>query len=68
MGSLSDPTPPYNWISQLKRTFDDFGVGSNKEPIQFYHVNPLKEKHEEWKDLVNIHHITLNEMWKRLNR
>ena len=43
-------------------------MGSNKEPIQFYHVNPLKEKHEEWKDLVNIHHITLNEMWKRLNR
>ena len=62
MGSLSDPTPPDNWISQLKRTFEDFGL------VQFYIVDSLKEKIEEWKDLVNIHPITLDEMWKRLNR
>ena len=68
MGSLSDPTPPDNWILQLKRTFDDFGVGHNKHLVQFYHVNPLKEKHEEWKHLANIHPITYDEMWKRLNR
>ena len=62
MESLSDPTPPDNWISQLKRTFDDFRL------VQFYIVDSLKEKIEEWKDVVNIHPITLDEMWKRLNR
>jgi len=67
-GSLSPATPADNWINQLKWCFNDFGVGLDKEPIQFYHVNPLKRKHEEWKLLVNIHHITLDEMWKRLNR
>jgi hypothetical protein len=68
-GALSPATPADNWISQLKRTFDDFGVGDNKHLVQFYHVNSLKGKHlEEWKSLVNIHNITLDEMWKRLNR
>ena len=68
MGSLSDPTPPDNWISQLKRTFDDFGAGNHKHLVQFYIVNPLKEKVEDWNLLANIHYITLDEMLKRLNR
>ena len=68
MESLSDPTPPDNWISQLKRTFEDFGIGDNKHLVQFYIVNPLKEKIEAWNLLTNIHYITLDEMWKRLNR
>ena len=68
MGSLSDPTPPDNWISQLKRTFDDFGAGYNKHLVQFYMVSPMKREVEDWKLLANIHYITLDEMWKRLNR
>ena len=68
MAALSDPTPPDNWISQLKRTFEDFGGGDNKHLVQFYMVNSLKNEIDEWKLLVNIHHITLDEMWKRLNR
>ena len=67
-GSLSPPTPPQNWILQLKRTFDDFGIGNNKHLVQFYMVNSLEKEIDEWKLLVNIHHITLDEMWKRLNR
>ena len=67
-GSQSPVCPPDNWITQLKWCFNDFGVGPDKEPIQFYHVNPIKEIHEEWKHLVNIHPITCGEMWKRLNR
>ena len=66
--SSNDPTPPDNWISQLKRTFDDFGAGNHKHLVQFYIVNSLKEQVEEWKLLANIHYITLDEMWKRLNR
>jgi len=46
----------------LKWCFNDFNM------IQFYHVNPLKQQLEEWKDCVNIHYITFDEMWKRLNR
>ena len=68
MGSLSDPTPPDNWISQLKRTFNDFGLGDNKHLVQFYMVNPLKKEVEDWNLLANIHYITLDEMWERLNR
>ena len=68
MESFSDPTPPDNCISQLKRTFDDFGAGNHKHLVQFYIVNSLKEQVEEWKLLANIHYITLDEMWKRLNR
>ena len=67
MGPLSDPTPPDNWISQLKRTFVDFGVGDNKHLVQFYMVNSLKNEIDEWKLSVNLHHITLDEMWERLN-
>ena len=82
MGPETPPCPPDNWITQLKWCFNDFNT------IQFYHVNPLKEKHlpvtrgggpdvvtvqlpaiaEEWNQLENIHPITLDEMWKRLNR
>ena len=68
MGTLSDATPPDNWISQLKRTFDDFGMGDNKHLVQFYMVNPLKKEVEDWNLLANIHYISLDEMWKRLNR
>ena len=67
MAGLSDPTPPDNWISQLKRTFADFGVGDNKHLVQFYMVNSLKNEIDEWKLSVNLHHITLDEMWERLN-
>ena len=82
LGTETPPCPPDNWITQLKWCFNDFNT------IQFYHVNPLKEKHlpvtrgggpdvvtvqlpaiaEEWNQLENIHPITLDEMWKRLNR
>ena len=65
--ALSDPTPPDNWISQLKRTFADFDVGDNKHLVQFYMVNSLKNEIDEWKLSVNLHHITLDEMWERLN-
>ena len=68
VGSLDPATPPDNWITQLKWCFNDFGVGVDKEPIQFYHVNPLKQEILDWNLLVNIHSITLDEMWKRLNR
>jgi len=61
-GSETPPCPPDNWITQLKWCFNDFNT------IQFYHVNPLKQQPEEWKHLVNIHHITFDEMWTRLNR
>ena len=62
LGPETPPCPPDNWITQLKWCFNDFNT------IQFYHVNPLKQQLEEWKDCVNIHPITLDEMWKRLNR
>jgi len=62
MGARTDPCPPDNWITQLKWCFSDF----NK--TLFYHVNTIKQQPEEWKDLVNIHSISLDEMWKRLNR
>ena len=68
LGTLAAACPPDNWITQLKWCFNDFGVGPDKEPIQFYHVNPIKQQPEEWKHLVNIHPTTLDEMWKRLNR
>lgn len=68
VGSLDPATPSGNWITQLKWCFNDFGVGVDKEPIQFYHVNPLQKEILDWKLLVNIHSITLDEMWKRLNR
>ena len=60
--SLTDPTPPDNWIIQLKGNFNDFNT------TQFYMVNSLKEKIDDWVGVVNIHYITLDEMWKRLNR
>ena len=62
LGARTPPCPPDNWITQLKWCFNDFNT------IQFYHVNPLKQQPEEWKHLVNIHHITFDEMWTRLNR
>ena len=67
-GALSPATPADNWISQLKRTFDDFGAGYNKHLVQFYMVSPMKREVEDWKLLANIHYLTLDEMWKRLNR
>ena len=60
--SHSGPTPTSNWISQLKRTFEDFGT------VEFYMVSYKKREVEDWKSLVNIHYITFDEMWKRLNR
>ena len=66
-GSLSPATPSDNWIIQLKQNFNDFGPASD-HPIEFYHVNPLKKEISDWNLLVNIHSITLDEMWKRLNR
>ena len=62
LGARTPPCPPDNWITQLKWCFNDFNT------IQFYHVNPLKQQPEEWKHLLNIHHITFDEMWTRLNR
>ena len=62
LGSETDPCPPNNWITQLKGCFNDFGT------VQFYMVNPLKEKIDDWDGVANIHYITIDEMWKRLNR
>ena len=62
LGSETDPCPPNNWITQLKSCFNDFGS------VQFYMVNPLKEKIDDWDGVANIHYITIDEMWKRLNR
>ena len=58
--SSNDPTPPDNWIIQLKWCFSDF------KTIQFYKVSSLK-KVNEWDGIENIHYITFDEMWKRLN-
>ena len=59
--SSNDPTPPDNWITQLKWCFNDFNM------IQFYKVSSLK-KVNEWDEIENIHYITFDEMWTRLNR
>ena len=59
--SFTDSTPPDNWIIQLKRNFNDFST------TQFYMVNCLK-KIDVWEETRNIYYITLDEMWKRLNR
>ena len=59
--SDTPPCPPDNWITQLKWCFKDFNT------IQFYKVSSLK-KVNEWDEIENIHYITLDEMWKRLNR
>ncbi len=67
-GAQATPTPTGNWILQLRRTFDDFGVGHNKHLVQFYMVSNTKEEVKDWKLLSNIYYITCDEMWKRLNR
>ena len=59
--SNTPPCPPDNWITQLKWCFNDF------KTIQFYKVSSLMEVNE-WDEIENIHYITFDEMWKRLNR
>ena len=59
--SNTPPCPPDNWIIQLRWSFNDFNT------IQFYKVSSLK-KVNEWDGIENIHYITLDGMWKRLNR
>tara|TARA_Y100001951_G_C11163893_1_gene196355 strand:+ start:74 stop:664 length:591 start_codon:yes stop_codon:yes gene_type:complete len=59
--SNTPPCPPDNWITQLKWCFNDF------KTIQFYKVSSLM-KVNEWDEIENIHYITFDEMWKRLNR
>ena len=59
--SDTDLCPPDNWINQLEWCFKDF------TSIQFYQVNRLKEV-PQWKKVLNLEYLTLDEMWKRLNR
>ena len=59
--SDTHPTPVVNWIDQLGWSFKDF------LHIKFYYVGGVREV-EKWKEYKNLHYLTFDEMWKRLNR
>ena len=59
--SDTHPTPTDNWVDQLGWSFKDF------PHIEFYHVGGIREV-IKWKEYKNLHYLTLDEMWKRLNR